>query len=98
MTRPIGWRTRSWRSGGRGAGEEPIALLFEQGAPVIAAILGVLKAGKIYVPLDSSYPRTRTAYMLEDSGAPLLVTSTTNLPLARELAGRGCRLLDMDAL
>src|SRR5439155_10045255 len=31
-----------------GEGEEPIALLFEHGAPVIAALLGVLKAGKIY--------------------------------------------------
>src|SRR5688572_1443844 len=40
-----------------GQGVEPIAFLFEQGAPVIAAILGVLKAGKICVPLDPSYPR-----------------------------------------
>src|SRR3972149_1634976 len=35
----------------RGEGEEPIALLLEKGAPVIAAILGVLKADKMYVPL-----------------------------------------------
>jgi len=42
----------------RGAGEEPVALLLEHGASLIAAILGVLKAGKIYVPLDPSYPPT----------------------------------------
>ena len=35
-----------------GEGEEPVALLLEHGAPIISAILGVLKAGKIYVPLD----------------------------------------------
>ena len=53
----------------RGKGEEPIALLFEQGAPAIIAILGILKAGKFFVPLDPSYPRARTGYMLEDSHA-----------------------------
>ena len=35
-----------------GAENEPIALLFEHGVPAITAILGVLKAGKIYVPLE----------------------------------------------
>jgi non-ribosomal peptide synthetase component F len=40
-----------------GEGEEPVALLFEEGAFIIAAILGVLKAGKIYVPLDPAFPR-----------------------------------------
>lgn len=82
----------------RGAGEEPVALLFDQGAPVIASILGVLKAGKFYVPLDPSYPQARTAYMLEDSDAHLIVTDTQNLSLAKELAGNGHRVMNFEEL
>src|SRR6185503_10781293 len=40
----------------RGRREEPAVLLLEQGAPLIAAILGVLKSGKAYVPIDPAYP------------------------------------------
>lgn len=44
-----------------GLANEPVAVLLEHGAPLIAAILGVLKAGKICVPLDPSYPWHATA-------------------------------------
>ena len=66
----------------RGVGEEPVALLFEHGAPMFAALLGVLKAGKFYVPLDPSYPRARVSYILQDSRADLIVTNHRNLSLA----------------
>jgi len=39
-----------------GRSQEPVALLFENEARLIPAVLGVLKAGKFYVPLDASYP------------------------------------------
>src|ERR687883_48442 len=48
----------------RGEGAESIALLLEHNALMIAAILGVLKAGKVYVPLDPSFPYARNAYIL----------------------------------
>jgi non-ribosomal peptide synthetase component F len=82
----------------RGTGEEPVALLLEQGAPVVASILGVLKAGKFYVPLDPSYPQARTTYMLEDSDAHLIVTNTQNLSLAKELAQNGRQVMNFDEL
>jgi amino acid adenylation domain-containing protein len=81
-----------------GAGEEPVALLFEQGALVIAAILGVLKAGKIYMPLDPTDPYTRMGSMLEDSQAKLLLTNAKHLSQARQLAQAGQRVLDCDDL
>src|SRR3712207_4584761 len=62
MANRIAWAILSRR--GRGA--ESVALLLEHDAPVIAAILGVLKAGKIYVPLDPWHPPSRTAYVLEE--------------------------------
>ncbi|HKV07510.1 MAG TPA: amino acid adenylation domain-containing protein, partial [Thermoanaerobaculia bacterium] len=40
----------------------------------IAALLGILLAGGAYVPLDPAYPRERLAFILEDSGARMLVT------------------------
>ena len=83
----------------RGGRQEPIALLLEQSASAISTILGVLKAGKIYVPLDTTYPQARTEYILEDSQAPVIVTNNRNFLLARELAKHNaCQLLNIDEL
>ena len=64
---------------------EQIALLFEHEAEMIAALLAVLKTGKIYVPLDATYPEARLNYILEDSQASLLLTNTINYDLANKL-------------
>ena len=79
-----------------GEGEEPVALLFEHGALIIAAILGILKAGKIYVSLDPAFPHARTAYMLEDSQAKLLLTNTKHFSQAQRLAQGGQHVLNCD--
>jgi len=56
--------------------DEPgsVALLLEHGAPMIVGLLGVLKAGKISVPMDPRYPSRTLTHMLEDSRASVLVT------------------------
>ncbi|WP_156333142.1 non-ribosomal peptide synthetase, partial [Pseudomonas sp. NBRC 111119] len=41
----------------------------------LVALLAVLKAGAAYVPLDASYPRERLAYLMDDSGIALLLTT-----------------------
>jgi len=81
-----------------GNGYESIALIFEQGAPVIAAILGVLKAGQIYVPLDPTFPRARINYMLEDSQARIILTNSKNLSLASTLAQDPRQLLNIEEM
>jgi amino acid adenylation domain-containing protein len=68
----------------RGPGSEPIALLFEHGIDVIAAIFGVLKAGKFYVAIDPSFPLERIAYIMSDSQAGLIVTNKRNVELAQK--------------
>jgi non-ribosomal peptide synthetase component F len=45
-------------------------------ADLPVALMGVLKAGGAYLPLDPAYPRSRLEFMLEDSGAPVLVTDS----------------------
>ena len=82
----------------RGQGAEPIALLLEHDAPLIAAILGVMKAGKFYVPMDPSYPEARNRFILEDSGAGVVLTDDRNLPIAAALAGRKTPVLDVGAI
>ena len=41
---------------------------------LVVSVLGVLKAGGAYLPLDPSYPSERLAYMVDDAGAPVVVT------------------------
>ena len=59
----------------RGVGpEQVVGLLLERSLEMVVAILGVLKAGGAYLPLDPAYPQERLSYMLADSGAGLLLT------------------------
>jgi amino acid adenylation domain-containing protein len=68
----------------QGAGPEvPVALCLDRSAEILVAVLGVLKAGSAYVPLDPFLPSERLAFMLEDTQAPLLLTQAhlrANLP------------------
>ncbi|HEV2800655.1 MAG TPA: amino acid adenylation domain-containing protein [Pyrinomonadaceae bacterium] len=63
------------RLSAHGAGpERRVAVCVERGFDLLVALLGVLKSGSAYVPLDPEYPRERVSYVLEDSGASVLVT------------------------
>ncbi len=51
-----------------------IALCLERSVNMMVALLAIMKAGASYIPLDPAYPAERLAYMIEDSGASLLLT------------------------
>ncbi|HET7232357.1 MAG TPA: amino acid adenylation domain-containing protein [Longimicrobium sp.] len=53
--------------------EVRVAICMERTPELIAALLAVHKAGGAYVPIDPAYPADRIAYMLADSGAPVLL-------------------------
>lgn len=60
----------------RGIGPETlVALYMERSDEAVVAILAVLKAGGAYVPLDPRYPASRVAFVLEDTRAPVILTS-----------------------
>jgi amino acid adenylation domain-containing protein len=82
----------------RGEGPEHVGVLMGSDAPAIAAILGILKAGKSFAPLDPSFPRERLAHVIEDSQAGLIVTSSQHESLARELSRGGCPVLNVAEL
>jgi amino acid adenylation domain-containing protein len=79
----------------RGDREEPIALLLRQGPELVAAILGALAAGKVYVPLDPAHPETRSERVLSDCQPPLLIATCRELATARRWPAED-RLLDLD--
>ncbi len=60
-----------------------VGLCAERSLELVVGLLGVLKAGGTYVPLDPEYPRERLAFMLEDAAVPVLLTQRrllTSLP------------------
>jgi len=85
---------------------EPIVLLIEQGTLLVAAILGTLKAGKIYVPLDPSFPPALLATQIADAGARFILTTGQSGGVAHSLSRdppsgqtqRRLQLLEMDAI
>lgn len=54
--------------------ETPVAILLERSLNLVVSILAVLKAGATYVPLHSGYPPAFMQRVMEESGAPLLLT------------------------
>ncbi|MGW1429742.1 amino acid adenylation domain-containing protein [Streptomyces sp. NPDC002431] len=60
--------------------ETPVAVCFERGLDVPVVLLGVLKAGGCYVPLDADYPADRLTFMLQDTGAPLVIAQRDTAP------------------
>ena len=81
----------------RGVGPEHLVGVFaERSLDMVVGLLAVLKAGGAYLPLDPDQPDQRLAYMLEDSGATLLLTQA-QLVARLPASDREVLCLDRDA-
>ncbi|TGS71226.1 AMP-binding protein, partial [Mesorhizobium sp. M8A.F.Ca.ET.181.01.1.1] len=77
--------------------EVRVGVAMQRSAALVASLLGVLRAGAAYVPLDPSYPAERLAHIVDDSQLRLIVTDAESL--ASYAALFGARLtLDAAAL
>src|SRR5262249_860940 len=64
----------------RGVGvgaERVVGVCLERWLELVVALLGILKAGGGYLPLDPGYPRERLSFMLADAGAAVLISAST---------------------
>jgi len=80
--------------------QESVGLFVEDDCQAIVAMLGVLKSGKFYVPLDASFPATRISAVLDDSQIRVIITERQYLSWVQDVAGSGCAVIcleDLDA-
>ena len=82
----------------RGPGQEVVALLVGIDAPAVTAALGVLRAGKIYVALEASFPQQRSSYILADTDAKLILADERHSAQAQELAGSERHVIRLEGL
>jgi amino acid adenylation domain-containing protein len=74
--------------------ETPVALCTERSIEMVVGLLGILKAGGVYVPIEPSYPITRIAMMLENAGIKLIVAQR---PLPETWPVPDLRFVDINA-
>ena len=74
--------------------EVRVGLCVERSAEMVVGLLGILKAGGVYVPLDPEYPVERLRYMLEDAQASVVVTQDH---LLERLTGSGAQVFCIDS-
>jgi amino acid adenylation domain-containing protein len=79
-------------------GEVPVSFLLERTSDAITAILGILKAGKIYVALDPSNPLDYLKMILDDVQPSLIITNTSLINVALKLSDREIPILNIDEL
>ena len=68
--------------------EVRVGICVERSLKMIVGLLGIMKAGGVYVPLDPEYPPERVRYMLEDSQASVLLTEQKLLSQLPPYSGR----------
>ncbi|MEP7206572.1 MAG: amino acid adenylation domain-containing protein [Casimicrobiaceae bacterium] len=79
---------------GLGAGPgAPVGICLERSIELVVGLLGILKAGAAYLPLDPAYPEQRLSFMLADGGVQILLAMAAT---ADALPGSGPRIVRID--
>jgi len=72
----------------------PVAICLEHSLETVVGLLGVLKAGGYYVPLDPAHPKMRLSFILADARAPIVLTQDR---LLRSLPESGAKIISLDS-
>jgi amino acid adenylation domain-containing protein len=84
----------AWHLRTLGVGPEArVGICTDRSLDMVIGLLGILKAGAAYVPLDPAYPAERLAFMLEDAHMPVLLTQRR---LVGRLPGHEARVICLD--
>ena len=70
-----------------------VAICIDRSLGMLIGLLGILKAGAAYMPIDPSFPRERQDFMLEDCAAPVVTTTTS---MAHKFAASDVRVVCID--
>ncbi len=74
--------------------EVPVGICVKHSLDIVVGLLGILKAGGVYMPLDPAYPKERLAFMLEDAEVPVLLTQE---PLLARLPEHHAQVVCLDS-
>jgi polyketide synthase PksN len=77
-------------------GQDRVGACFERSLDLIAGLLAIMKTGAAYVPLDPGLPADRLSYMIDDSGAGLVVCHEASVPALSDVDLRGAALHVLD--
>ncbi len=75
--------------------ETPVGIYVERSVDMVVAVLGTLKAGGFYIPLDPAFPKDRLAYMVADAQIPILITQSR---LTSELPEHQAKVIHVDKI
>jgi len=92
LNRDVNRLAHHLRESGVGS-ESLVAICLERSLQVLVAMLGVLKAGAAYVPLDPAYPKDRLDFVLEDAGVAAVLTQQS---LVDQVRGQSHRIICLD--
>jgi amino acid adenylation domain-containing protein len=77
--------------------DDLVGLCINRSIEMVIGILGILKSGGAYVPIDPNYPQARIVYILEDAGIKVLLSSSDVADSVSKLGKRALILLDADS-
>src|SRR5271155_699006 len=76
-----------------GAPSDRVAVLMRHDSPLIAAVLGILKTGRIVVVLNPTDPPVRLRQVLDDAEPVLIITDSLNSAVANQIVKSGCKII-----
>ncbi|NOX38152.1 MAG: amino acid adenylation domain-containing protein [Calditrichaeota bacterium] len=77
--------------------DDRVGVCLPRSTDLVVAIVGILKSGAAYVPIDPTYPEDRIRYILQDSAIPVLITRSDLEPLFTGYEGKRVLLDQKDA-
>jgi acyl-coenzyme A synthetase/AMP-(fatty) acid ligase/thioesterase domain-containing protein/acyl carrier protein len=77
---------------------QPIVIFVSGEVPCVTAMLGALKANRIFVPLASSSPEGWVSEVIKDSGSTEIIVDTTTRPIAKRTVTNGVQILEFEQL